>query len=100
MRCRDVDSSLAVRDAESQAAQSPAAQSPAARPGRPVLDRREHWVRRIWVAQTAPGQRPAGYLAPGFRLAHEWRLAGGATAVWLYTKGPAGGVTPGRARVL
>ena len=65
-----------------------------------MLDRREHWVRRIWVAQTAPGQRPAGYLAPGFRLAHEWRLAGGATAVWLYTEGPAGGVTPGRARVL
>jgi mannosyltransferase len=67
---------------------------------RPVLDRREHWVRRIWVVQTAPGQGPAGYLAPGFRLAHEWRLAGGATAVWLYTKGPAGGVTPGRARAL
>jgi mannosyltransferase len=67
---------------------------------RPVLDRREHWVRRIWVVQTAPGQGPAGYLAPGFRLAHEWRLAGGATAVWLYTIGPAGGVTPGRALAL
>ena len=57
---------------------------------RPVLDRREHWVRRIWVVQTIPGQSQAGYLAPGFRLAHEWRLAGGSTAVWLYTKGPAG----------
>ena len=45
-------------------------------------------------------QSAAGYLAPGFRLAHEWRLAGGATVVWLYTKGPAGGVTPGRAPVL
>jgi len=67
---------------------------------RPVLDRRERGVRRIWVVQTVPRQGPAGYLALGFRLAHEWRLAGGATAVWLYTKGPAGGVTPGRARVL
>ena len=67
---------------------------------RPVLDRREHWVRRIWVVQTIPGQSQAGYLAPGFRLAHEWRLAGGATAVWLYAKGPAGGVTPGRAPVV
>ena len=36
----------------------------------------------------------AGYLAPGFRLAHEWRLAGGATAVWLYTEGPARGCNP------
>ena len=46
------------------------------------------------MVQTIPGQSAAGYLAPGFRLAHEWRLAGGATGVWLYTKGPAGGVTP------
>lgn len=53
---------------------------------RPVLDRRERGVRRIWVVQTAPGQGPAGYLVPGFRLAHQWHLAGGSTAVWLYTK--------------
>jgi hypothetical protein len=53
---------------------------------RPVLDRRERGVHRIWVVQTASGQRPAGYLLPGFRLAHEWHLAGGPTAVWLYTK--------------
>ena len=55
-----------------------------------MLDRRECGVRRIWVVQTVPGQGPAGYLAPGFRLAHEWHLAGGATDVWLYTRGPAG----------
>lgn len=61
---------------------------------RPVLDRRERGVRRIWVVQTAPGQDPAGYLAPGFRLAHEWRLAGGTTDVWLYTKARPGVVTP------
>ncbi|MGP7998552.1 MAG: glycosyltransferase family 39 protein [Streptosporangiaceae bacterium] len=63
---------------------------------RAVLDRRERRVRRIWVVQTVPSQRAAGYLAPGFRLAREWHLAGGATTVWLYEK-PGRGITPGRA---
>ncbi len=53
---------------------------------RPVLDRRERGVRRVWVVQTAPGQGPAGCPVPGFRLAGQWPLAGGAAPVWLYAK--------------
>jgi mannosyltransferase len=50
----------------------------------PVLERREQGVRRIWMVPEA-GRNPAGYLAPGFRLAHEWNLRGYQT-VLLYTK--------------
>jgi mannosyltransferase len=49
---------------------------------RPVLRRREESVHRIWIVP-APGQNPAAYLAPGFRLAHEWKLRG-YQAVLLY----------------
>ncbi len=49
----------------------------------PVLERREEGVRRIWVVPV-PGQNPAAYLAPGFRLAHEWNLPG--QQVLLYTR--------------
>lgn len=49
----------------------------------PVLERREESVRRIWVVPLA-GQDPAAYLAPGFRLAHEWNLPG--QPVLLYTR--------------
>jgi len=51
---------------------------------RPVLERREEGVRRIWMVPEA-GRTPAGYLAPGFRLAHQWNLRGYQT-VLLYTK--------------
>ncbi|HTT50185.1 MAG TPA: hypothetical protein VMH35_02115 [Streptosporangiaceae bacterium] len=60
---------------------------------RAVLDRRERGVRRSWVVQTVPGQRAAGYLAPGFRLAREWHLAGGRPRCGC-TKSPAGGSPP------
>jgi mannosyltransferase len=52
---------------------------------RPVLQQREQTARRIWSVQMGPGGDPAAYLAPGFRLAHEWRLRGYQT-IWLYTK--------------
>jgi mannosyltransferase len=52
---------------------------------RPVLQRREQTARRIWAVQMGPGGDPAAYLAPGFRLAHEWTLRGYLT-IWLYTK--------------
>jgi mannosyltransferase len=50
----------------------------------PVLERREESVSRIWIVPV-PGQDPAAYLAPGFRLAHEWKLRG-YQPVLLYTK--------------
>jgi mannosyltransferase len=50
----------------------------------PVLQRREQSVRRIWMVPET-NRDPAGYLAPGFRLAHEWNLGGG-QPVLLYTK--------------
>jgi mannosyltransferase len=50
----------------------------------PVLERREEDVSRIWIVPL-PGKNPAPYLAPGFRLAHEWKL-GGYQTVLLYTK--------------
>jgi mannosyltransferase len=50
----------------------------------PVLERREQSVRRIWVVPMRGGGNPAAYLAPGFRLAHEWKL-GGYQVVLLYT---------------
>ena len=50
----------------------------------PVLERREESVRRIWIVPL-PGKGPAAYLAPGFRLAHEWKLRG-YQAVLLYTR--------------
>lgn len=56
---------------------------------RPVLEQREHSARRIWAVQTRPGDDPATYLAPGFRLAHQWLLRG-YLKVWLYTTEPAG----------
>jgi len=49
----------------------------------PVLERREESVRRIWIVPLA-GQNPAAYLAPGFRLAHQWNLPG--QQVLLYTR--------------
>jgi mannosyltransferase len=52
----------------------------------PVLERRERSVRRIWVVEMQPRENPAAYLAPGFRLAHLWKL-GGYLKVWLYTVG-------------
>jgi mannosyltransferase len=55
---------------------------------RPVLLRREEGVRRIWMV-LEQGQKPAGYVAPGFRLAHQWNLRG-YQPVLLFTK-------PGRA---
>jgi hypothetical protein len=39
--------------------------------------------------QTRPGDDPATYLAPGFRLAHQWLLRG-YLKVWLYTTEPTG----------
>jgi mannosyltransferase len=53
----------------------------------PVLERRERDVRRIWAVQMQPADNPATYLAPGFRLAHQWKLDG-YLKVWLYTAGP------------
>jgi mannosyltransferase len=50
----------------------------------PVLQRREESVRRIWILPV-PGTNPAPYLAPGFRLAHEWKLRG-YQPVLLYTR--------------
>jgi mannosyltransferase len=49
----------------------------------PVLKQREESVRRIWILPL-PGQNPAPYLAPGFRLAHQWDAGG--QLVQLYTK--------------
>jgi mannosyltransferase len=51
----------------------------------PLLERRERSVRRIWVVPVLGGRDPAAYLAPGFRLAHEWKLDG-YQIVLLYTK--------------
>jgi mannosyltransferase len=53
----------------------------------PVLERRERDVRRIWAVQMQPHDNPATYLAPGFHLAHQWKLDG-YLKVWLYTAGP------------
>ena len=50
----------------------------------PVLKRREESVRRIWIVPLT-GRNPAAYLAPRFRLAHEWKLRG-YQPVLLYTK--------------
>ena len=50
----------------------------------PVLERREQSVRRIWIVPV-PGRSPGAYLAPGFRLTHEWKLRG-YQAVLLYTR--------------
>ena len=50
----------------------------------PVLERRERDVRRIWAVEMQPADNPATYLAPGFRLAHQWKLDG-YLKVWLYT---------------
>ena len=50
----------------------------------PVLERRERGVRRIWAVEMRPDDNPATYLAPGFRLAHQWKLDG-YLKVWLYT---------------
>jgi len=64
---------------------------------RPVVQRREESARRIWMVLEA-GRSPAGYLAPGFRLAHEWNLRG-YQPVLLFTRtgrAPAPG-RPGRA---
>ena len=62
---------------------------------RPVLEQREQTARRIWAVQSGPGGDPAAYLAPGFRLAHEWTL-GGYTKIWLFTKALSGPGEPGR----
>jgi mannosyltransferase len=51
-----------------------------------VLKKREESVHRIWIVPVTNGQNPAAYLAPGFRLAHEWKLRG-YQVVLLYTKG-------------
>jgi mannosyltransferase len=51
-----------------------------------VLKEREESVHRIWIVPVTNGQNPAAYLAPGFRLAHEWKLRG-YQVVLLYTKG-------------
>jgi mannosyltransferase len=51
----------------------------------PILERRERSVRRIWIVPALGGQDPAAYLAPGFRLAREWKLDG-YQIVLLYTK--------------
>jgi hypothetical protein len=50
----------------------------------PVLERREQSVRRIWVVPMRGSGNPVAYLAPGFRLAHEWKV-GGYQVVLLYT---------------
>jgi mannosyltransferase len=67
-------------------AQSPAAAGRLFGPGVPraVLYRREDGVRRFWIVPDA-GRSPAGYIAPGFRLAREWKLRG-YQVVLLYTK--------------
>jgi hypothetical protein len=54
-----------------------------------VLEQRERSARRIWAVQTSPGDDPAAYMAPGFRLAHQWLLRG-YLRVWLYTSEPTG----------
>ena len=66
-----------------------------------VLKQRECAARRIWAVEMGPGwQNPAGYLASGLRLTHEWRPGSGAMRLWLYQRnqpcraGAAGG-TPG-----
>jgi mannosyltransferase len=51
----------------------------------PVLELRERSVRRIWVVPVLGGRDPAAYLAPGFRLAREWKLDG-YQIVLLYAK--------------
>jgi len=50
----------------------------------PVLERREQSVARIWVVPMRGSGNPAAYLAPGFRLAHEWKVDG-YQVVLLYT---------------
>jgi len=67
-------------------AQSPAAAGRLFGSGvrRAVLYRREEGVRRFWIVPDA-GRSPAGYIAPGFRLAREWKLRG-YQVVLLYTK--------------
>jgi mannosyltransferase len=50
----------------------------------PVLLQREEQVSRIWMVPQPGGRNPAGYLAPGFRLAGRWDLAG--QTVLLYVK--------------
>jgi mannosyltransferase len=52
-----------------------------------VLKRREQGVRRIWIVPIRGSHNPAGYLAPGFRLAREWKVHG-YQVVLLYTKAP------------
>jgi len=42
----------------------------------PVLLQREEHVSRIWMLPQPGARNPAGYLAPGFRLAGHWDLAG------------------------
>jgi mannosyltransferase len=54
---------------------------------RPVLLRREQSVRRIWMVPE-PGRGPAGYVAPGFRLAHEWNLHGDQVVLLFTRTGP------------
>jgi hypothetical protein len=51
----------------------------------PVLKWREESVHRIWIVPVTGGQNPAAYLAPGFRLTHEWKLRG-YQPVLLYTR--------------
>jgi mannosyltransferase len=63
---------------------------------RPELDQREQAAHRIWAVRMGQGGGPAGYLAPGFRLAHEWTLGGGYTTIWLFTKPLSGHAEPTR----
>jgi mannosyltransferase len=51
----------------------------------PVLLQREQQVTRIWIVPERGGGNPASYLAPGFRLAHQWKLDGN-QPVLLYVK--------------
>jgi mannosyltransferase len=52
-----------------------------------VLRLRERGARRIWVAEIGgPWPDPAGYVAPGFRLARRWESPGGSARAWLYAQ--------------